>query len=319
MLPWTPPAVPSFLAPMQGVTSRVVRAAFAKVGPPDVLFTEFMRVRPGAEVGARLADGDLHDARAQEHGRPLVVQLIGRDRGPLVEAALAAQAAGAVHLNLNMGCPYGRMNVGCGGGLLERPEVLPELLRALRDVVPGSFSLKLRSGYADPEQIFSLLPLFEDVGVDFLVLHARTVVQRYEGRADHGVTARVVARTKLPVIANGDICTAAEGRRVLAQSGAAGLMVGRGALKDPLLFARLRGVAPEEPTEEELLLARQRFLRALAEACGALFSDDGQLLARLKGSVAAMELPAEDRAFKPLRKARSVAAFCEAVEGLAAG
>jgi tRNA-dihydrouridine synthase B len=282
-----------------------------------VLFTEFMRVRPGSSTGAaRLSEGDLDDARAQEHGVPLVVQLIGRDREPLVEAATAVQGGGAVHLNLNMGCPYGRMNVGCGGGMLERPETLPDILHALRETIAGSFSIKVRAGYDDPEQIFSLLPLFETAGVDFLVLHARTVAQRYDGQADHALTARVVKQTRLPVIANGDICSAEEGARVLRESGAAGLMLGRGAMRDPLLFERLRGRAPARPSSAELLLVHQRYLRELAQGYGALFCGDAQVLAKLKGSLAVMSDQEESRPFRKLRKAKTLDAFCEAVESL---
>lgn len=318
-LPWVEGSVPLMLAPMQGVTNRAVRQVFAQWVRPDVLFTEFMRVRPGAAVGpARLSDGDLDDAKAQEHGIPLVVQLIGRDLDPLLEAAIAAQEAGAIHLNLNMGCPYGRMNVGCGGGMLERPQTLPGILRGLREAIAGSFSIKVRAGYSDPEQIFSLLPVFEDAGVDFLVLHARTVAQRYDGDADHGITARVVKQTRLPVIANGDIGSAEDGHRVLRETGAAGLMLGRGAMRDPLLFERLRGRAPASPSVDELLLSHQRYLRRLAEGYGALFCGDAQVLAKLKSSMAVMDVPEDSRPFRSLRKAKSVAAFCEAVEQLTA-
>jgi tRNA-dihydrouridine synthase len=303
------------LAPMQGVTNRAVRAVFAQSVRPDVLFTEFMRVKHGAADG-RLSQGDLDDARAEEHGVPLVVQLIGRDRGPLVEAALAAQEAGAVHLNLNMGCPYGRMNVGCGGGMLERPEQLPEILGALRETIVGSFSVKVRAGYSDPEQIFSLLPTFEAAGVDYLVLHARTVEQRYDGEADHGITARVVAQTRLPVIANGDVDTAARGAEVLTRTGAVGLMLGRGAMRDPLLFERLRGRASALPIPRERSREHQRFLRSLAERYGALFCGDAQVLARLKSSLAVMAVPEDERPWKAVRKARSVQAFCEAIDAL---
>ncbi len=316
-LPWVEGTVPLMLAPMQGVTNRAVRQVFAQWVKPDVLFTEFMRVRPGGVSGPpRLSDGDLEDAKAQEHGITLVVQLIGRDLGPLVEAATAAQDAGAVHLNLNMGCPYGRMNVGCGGGMLERPEALPEILGALRETIAGSFSIKVRAGYSDPEQIFSLLPVFEAAGVDFLVLHARTVEQRYDGHADHRITARVVQQTRLPVIANGDIGTVESGERVLRETGAAGLMLGRGAMRDPLLFERLRRKAPAAPTPGELLLAQQRYLRQLAESYGALFHGDAQVLAKLKSSLAVMALPEDSRPARTLRKAKSVAAFCDAVEAL---
>ncbi len=317
-LPWQEGSRPLMLAPMQGVTNRAVRQVFAQWVKPDVLFTEFMRVRPGSAAGpARLSEGDLDDAKAHEHGIPLVVQLIGRDRGPLVEAAVAAQDAGAIHLNLNMGCPYGRMNVGCGGGMLERPAELPAILAALRETIAGTFSIKVRAGYSDPHQVFSLLPVFEAAGVDFLVLHARTVVQRYDGHADHGITARVVQQTRLPVIANGDIDTVELGVRVLRDTGAAGLMLGRGAMKDPLLFERLRGRAPASPSASELILSHQRYLRRLAEQYGALFCGDAQVLSKLKSTVAVMGLPEDGRTFRTLRKAKTVEAFCAAVDQLA--
>lgn len=311
MLPWSAGSVPVMLAPMQGVTHRAVRQAFVDLVRPDVVFSEFLRVRPGKGTAERLAHGDLLDAKPHGRGVPLIVQLIGRDVAPLVEGALEAQAAGAVHLNLNMGCPYGRMNVGCGGGLLERPEVLPELLGALREVVAGTFSVKLRNGYSNPEQIFSLLPVFEAAGVDFLVLHARTVEQRYTGEADHSVTARVVRATRLPVIANGDLTTTTGALRVLHETGAAGLMLGRGAMRDPLLFERLRGREPGSVLE-----GQQRYLRLLARHSGALFGADAQVLGKLKAALAVMNVDEDDRAWKPLRKARSVDDFCEGIEQL---
>ncbi|MDP2270194.1 MAG: tRNA-dihydrouridine synthase family protein [Archangium sp.] len=318
VLPWDEGRQPLMLAPMQGVTNRAVRDVFVDWVRPDVVFTEFMRVRHGGDADgpARLSAGDLEDARPHVRGVPLVVQLIGRDQGPLVEAALAAQDAGAIHLNLNMGCPYGRMNVGCGGGMLERPEELPEILGALRKAIVGSFSIKVRAGYSDPEQVFSLLSLFEDAGVDFLVLHARTVVQRYDGFADHSITARVVKASRLPVIANGDINAVEIGASILRDTGAAGLMLGRGAMRDPVLFERLRGRAVATPTEEDRVQALQRFLRQLAERYGALFCGDAQVLNKLKSSLAVMDPPEDSKPFKVLRKAKSVDAFCEAVEAL---
>lgn len=311
-LPWAPGSVPLMLAPMQGVTNRAVRQVFVDWVRPDVVFSEFMRVKH-ADATQRLSHGDLLDAKPHGHGVPLIVQLIGRDLEPLVEGAHEAQAAGAVHLNLNLGCPYGRMNVGCGGGMLERPRELPAILGALRDSVAGTFSVKVRSGYSDPEQIFSLLPVFEDAGVDFVVLHARTVEQRYDGEADHSITARVVRATRLPIIANGDLNTVESARRVLEQTGAAGLMLGRGAMRDPLLFERLRGRAPSASSRE----SHQHFLRALTRQYGALFGADGNVLSKLKSSLALMGVPEDERAYRALKKAKSVDDFCEGIERLA--
>lgn len=305
------------LAPMQGVTNRAVRQVFVDWVRPDVVFSEFMRVKH-AEGAQRLSHGDLLDAKPHGKSVPLIVQLIGRDLEPLVEGAHEAQAAGATHLNLNLGCPYGRMNVGCGGGMLERSAELPAILRALRAAVAGTFSVKVRLGYSDPQQIFSLLPVFEDAGIDFLALHARTVVQRYDGVADHSITARVVRATRLPVIANGDINSVADGRRVLEETDAAGLMLGRGAMRDPLLFERLRGRAAEEPTPQERIESHQHFLRALTRQYGALFGADGNVLSKLKSSLAVMGVPDDARAYRPLKKSKSVDEFCEGVERLRA-
>ena len=159
------------LAPMQGLTNRAMRSLFIDWVRPDVVFTEFMRVNAAAPV-RRLSAGDLREVGSHEGDVPLVVQLIGHGREALVAAARTAQSAGAVHINLNMGCPYGRMTTGLtGGGMLKRPADLAEIIPALREAVSGTFSVKLRAGYDDPAQVFSLLTLFESARVDFLVHH----------------------------------------------------------------------------------------------------------------------------------------------------
>ncbi len=306
------------LAPMQGLTNRAVREVLSGLSRPDVLFTEFARVRHGGD-GPRLDPKDLREARADEGGIPLVVQLIGREAGPLVEAAGEAQRAGAAHLDLNLGCPFGRMNVGSGGALLEHPEALASLLPALRKAIAGSFSVKVRSGHSDPEQIFLLLPLFEDAGVDFLVLHPRTVVQQYEGQADHAITARVVAATRLPVIANGDIRTAEEGRRVLEQTRAAGLMVGRGALADPLLFSRLRGQAAAAPPPAERAVLVRRLLSGVLQRYAAVYCGEAQALAKLGALLTQLEAccPGWSLPLRRLKRAKSLRAFQDLLAGLA--
>ena len=315
-LPWHAGTRPLMLAPMQGLTNRALRAYFINSVRPDVVFTEFMRVNPVAAV-ERLSAADRREVAAAEEGVPLVVQLVGHGREALASAARAAQEAGAVHINLNMGCPYGRMTSGLtGGGMLRRPADLAEIIPALRDAIGGSFSVKLRAGYDDPDQVFSLLPLFESSGVDFLVLHPRTVVQKYGGTADHGVTARVVRETRLPVIANGDIWSVAQGRQVLEQTGAAGLMLGRGAITDPLLFQRLRGRANPAPGVDERRTELGRYLREMLTRYSGLFCGDVQVVSKLKALVCNVDDPELARAIKELRRAKSLRAFEAALQGL---
>lgn len=280
-LPWRPGTVPLMLAPMQGLTNRALRGLFVDWSRPDVVFTEFMRVRPGSRKG--LSDVNVVEAASQGNGVPLVVQLIGRDPLALVAAAEAAQRAGAAHLNINMGCPYGRMTSNSGGGaLLKEPAQLAHCLRLLRQATSGSFSVKLRSGYDDPRQIFSLLPVLEDSGTDFIILHPRTVVQKFSGRADHSLTAEVVEKTVLPVIANGDVASASAAKALMASTGAAGLMLGRGAIADPLLFQRVRGQAPAEPSPRQRAVEIHDYLKELRERYQKIFCGDTQILCKLK-------------------------------------
>ena len=315
-LPWLPGEKPLMLAPMQGLTNRALRSLFVQWVRPDVVCTEFMRVNPVA-AKKRLSPGDLREISPGEEGVPLIVQLIGHGREALVSAAMAAQDAGAVHINLNMGCPYGRMTSWLtGGGMLKRPELLQEIIPALREAITGTFSVKLRAGYDDPQQVFSLLPLFEAAEVDFLVLHPRTVRQAYNGLADHGVTAEVVKRTGIPVIANGDIRNSAGGLRVLAETGAAGLMLGRGAIGEPMLFERLRGRAAAEPDRSERRAMLYRYLSDLLPRYCELFCGDSQVLGKIKGVVSNVEDQELDRELKQLTRSKTLQAFRSAVAEL---
>ena len=304
------------LAPMQGLTNRALRAYCIEHVHPDVIFTEFMRVNT-APAGAGLTAADLRDVATEQGGVPLVVQLVGHEREALVLAARVAQGVGAAHINLNMGCPYGRMGGGLtGGGMLRSPDNLAEVIPALRAAITGSFSVKIRAGYDHPEQILSLLPLFESSGVDFLVLHPRTVLQKYAGVADHGLTARVVRATRLPVIANGDIRGAAAGGRLLEETGAAGLMLGRGAIGDPLLFRRLRGELKHEVGRAERRTEVACYLREVLTRYGQLFCGDTQVLSKVKEIIAYLDEPELSKPLKELRRAKTVRAFEAALQGL---
>ncbi|MDY0267584.1 tRNA dihydrouridine synthase [Trichloromonas sp.] len=315
-LPWSDGTRPLMLAPMQGLTNRALRAEFAAWVCPDVLFTEFVRVH-GASVKRRVSAADRREIAATEGGIPLVTQLIGHGVDALTAAAREAQAAGAVHINFNMGCPYGRTTSGLtGGNMLRRPDLLCDLLPALRAAVAGGFSVKLRAGYDDPRQIFSLLPLFEKSEVDFLILHPRTVKQEYAGEADHALTAEVVRATTLPVIANGDIRSAEGGLRVLGATGAAGLMLGRGAIADPLLFERLRGRASATPSRSERSAMLRRYLRGLHGRYRELFCGDTQVLAKLKAVLCAMDDPDFTMAVRDLKRAATLPRFLALVERL---
>lgn len=298
------------LAPMQGLTNRGLRRLFVDLVRPDVVFTEYVQVQ---SRGRRIISGsDRLEIQETSGNVPLVVQLIGADVDAMVTAAGVAQDLGAEHININLGCPYGRMGKrSAGGKLLQNPTGLSDLIAALRPEIQGSFSLKLRAGFEDPAELFSLLPLFEDNGVDFLIVHARTVVQRYSGSADHAVTAEVVRRTSLPVIANGDIFTTAAGRRVQKETGAAGLMLGRGAIGDPFLFKRLRGNHVPVSSPEERRAEVCEYLQELVDVYRQLFCGEQQALAKLKEILAFILDPEFVGWIRQLRKSKNIARFTE--------
>lgn len=314
-LPWESGVKPLMLAPLQGLTNRATRGLFIDWVRPDVVFTEFMRV---SSVGRKhLSKNDLKEAASTIGSVPLVAQLVGNNSQALVEAARHAEAAGALHINLNMGCPYGRTASGASGGaMLQYPQLLAEMLPALRQAISGTFSIKLRAGYQDPEEIFALLPLIAAAEVDFLVIHPRTVKQQYAGTADHRITARVVDETAIPVIANGDIRTAAQGLRILAETGAAGLMLGRGAISDPLLFERLRRHNTETPTEAETAAMLHRYLKELLRLYSELFCGERQILDKVKNVLSFIDTPAFAKPITKMKRTHKLADLAALIEEL---
>ena len=304
-LPWSTPC-PLMLAPMQGLTNRGLRKVYGQAARPDVLFTEFVRVRPGSATP--VAASAFEDATATVPGIPLVVQVIGSADEGVVEATAELVSRGVQHINVNMGCPWGRMtSVLAGGGMFRAPETVEPMLRQLRALVPGSLSVKTRTGIDDERQIFGVLPAFEAAGIDFLVVHSRTVRQKYRGQANHDLTAEIVEALHIPVIANGDVRTVDDAHRVLEHTSAAGLMLGRGALADPFLFDRIRGACPPKPTDEERRRQLGHLWHDLLDEYVDLFAGDSQVLAKM-GSVAKhVDDDGLRRWVKGVKKARSVA------------
>ncbi|MEA3363471.1 MAG: tRNA-dihydrouridine synthase family protein [Thermodesulfobacteriota bacterium] len=312
-LPWSEGSTPLMLAPMQGLTNDALRACYIERYHPDIVFTEFVRVH--TQSRKRIARAELTEIAAHNSATPLVVQLIGNNNLALAEAAKQVQDAGCHHLNLNLGCPYGRMTTGATGGeLLREPENLAELLIALRQSIRGSFSIKCRAGYSDPQQLFELLPVYQDSGVDYLILHPRTVMQQYSGWADHDLTAEAASRTSLPIIANGDINSAATGQRLLQETEVVGLMLGRGALADPWLFQRIRGELPGEIDETQRRSDLFQLLSDLVPRYLVKFCGERQALMKLKDLLNFIPDDCLQRDIGKLKRATTVARFSALLE-----
>lgn len=316
-LPWKPDTKPLMLAPMQGLTNRGLRSLFIDNYAPDLVFTEYVRALPGNSKA--ISKADTGEITSDHSTIPTIVQLIGGNIDALTSAAITVQDLGANHLNLNLGCPFGRItgNVA-GGNLLKDTSSLAQMLTSLRKCIQGSFSVKIRSGYNDPSQIFQLIELFESCGIDFLILHPRTVLQRYAGKADHGITAELVGSTSLPVIANGDIRTTEDGHRVLEQTKAAGLMIGRGAIGDPYLFKRIRGDHPPISPWDKRILEIQDYLHRLLQRYLEIFCGDKQVLYKLREALNQIQDPEFHDLGRKMKKANKLSSFIELLESLPA-
>ena len=300
------------LAPMQGLTNRALRDVYGQLAKPDVLFTEFVRVRPNAKKV--IADSDFVEATTRVPGIPLVVQVIGCADDGVVAAVGDLVARGVEHINVNMGCPFGRMtSVLAGGGMFKYPETVYPMLAALREIVPGSLSVKTRLGIDDQREIFSVLDSFAKANIDFMIVHSRTVKQKYKGEADHDLSRQIVQAAGIPVIANGDIRSVDDATRVLKQTGAAGLMLGRGAIADHKLFDRMRNKAPAEPTAEVRIDEVTNRLRLLLDGYQEIFHGDAQVMVKFKEVLSHIDAPELERLKKRLRKARSCTALQEAL------
>ena len=170
--------------------------------------------------------------------RPLAMQLLGADPDVLAEAARRLEAAGADAIDLNMGCPVHKIVVkGHGSALMRDPLAAAVIFRTLRKAVRVPFTIKIRGGWDERTlNAVEIARLAESEGVDAITVHPRTRSQQFTGRAPWDVIAAVVAAVRLPVVGNGDVRSVDDARAMVAATGCAAVMIGRGALGAPWIF-----------------------------------------------------------------------------------
>jgi tRNA-dihydrouridine synthase len=242
------------LAPMQDVTTLQFMRVIARYGGPEVYWTEYFRVH-----GDSRPEKWILDSITKNHtGRPVVAQLIGNDIPALVRNAKLLQQFPVAAIDLNLGCPAPIVYRKCaGGGLLREPQKIDAILGALRNAVTIPFTVKTRIGFASPAEFDTLLPIFAKHPIDLLTVHARTVVQMYRPGVRYDLIAHAARELRCPVLANGNVFSAAQAQELLAETGARGLMIGRGAIRNPWLFdqirAQLRGEKIKLPAGRDVL------------------------------------------------------------------
>ncbi|GAA5483844.1 tRNA dihydrouridine synthase [Haloferula sargassicola] len=243
-----------YLAPMQDVTDLTFLRVLSRYGGADVYVTEYFRVHEASRPDPWI----LRSIDENPTGRPVYAQMIGQDIPALVRTAKQLLEHPVAGIDLNLGCPA---PVVCkkeaGGGLLRNLPKIDAILCALREAIPTRFTVKTRIGYHSPDEFDELLALFARHRIDALAIHGRTVTERYQTPVHPDCVARAVTGLACPVIANGNIVDVATALAYHRRTGAAGLMIGRGAIRNPWIFDQIRaafaGETPAMPPCRQLL------------------------------------------------------------------
>jgi tRNA-dihydrouridine synthase B len=259
-----------FLAPMAGVTDLPFRRLCRRMGAA-LAAGEMLAADP------RLWDTPLSRRRRDHSGEPgpRVVQIAGGDPQAMADAARRNADAGAEIVDVNMGCPAKRVcNRDAGSALLRDEALVAAILDATVRAVDVPVTLKIRTGWdASNRNGVSVARIAESAGVQALAVHGRTRACRFEGEAEYDTIAAIKQAVRIPVIANGDIDSAAKAALVMARTGVDGVMIGRAAQGRPWIFreieAALAGAeAPREPTAAELRDIMLAHLRDLYDFYG---------------------------------------------------
>ncbi|MDO4694279.1 MAG: tRNA dihydrouridine synthase DusB [Eikenella sp.] len=222
------------LAPMAGITDKPFRMLARRFGAGWAV-GEMMTSDPGLQHTRKTLSRADHSG---ESGT-IAVQIAGSDPAQLAEAARLNVARGAQVIDINMGCPAKKVcHVAAGSALLQNEALVADILHAVVEAVDVPVTLKTRLGWNDDNRnIHTVARLAEDAGIAALAVHGRTRTQMYKGEAEYGLIAEVKRSIRIPVWVNGDIDSPQKAARVLAETGADGVMIGRAAQGRPWLFA----------------------------------------------------------------------------------
>ena len=226
----------TILAPMAGVTDLPFRQLCQRLGAGmtvSEMVTADTRLWHSRKSCQRLQRGDKTS--------PHSVQIVGSEPGMMAEAANRNVEMGADIIDINMGCPAKKVcKQAAGSALLKDERLVADILTAVTAAVSVPVTLKIRTGWS-PEQRngVAIARIAEDAGIAALAVHGRTRACRFNGNAEYDTIAAIVSAVSIPVFANGDITSASKAKQVLDHTGAAAVMIGRGAQGNPWIFREI--------------------------------------------------------------------------------
>jgi tRNA-dihydrouridine synthase B len=253
------------LAPMAGVSVQAFRRQGRRFGA-GLVCSEMVSCA-GIEHRNERTLGYLRVA-ADEH--PLAIQIFGSEPRAMAEAARMVVAAGADLVDINFGCPVRKVTkTGAGATLLDDAARACAIVESVATAVDVPVSVKMRRGLRDGSRTcLDVGPMLVEAGAATLTLHPRSAQQMYTGSADHSLTAELVSLVGVPVIASGDVTSRARAQSVLATTGAAAVMVGRGAQGNPWAIRQIIDADAGEPTREEVVAELVLFIRETVRELG---------------------------------------------------
>lgn len=232
------------LAPMQDVTELAFMGVVDSYGGPDYYVTEYFRVHRDSSLSKKILRSITHNTT----GKPVFAQMIGSDVDALTRSAKELMRHPVAGIDLNLGCPAPTVyKKNAGGGLLRLLDTVDTILGSLRDVVDGRFTVKTRVGFETHEEFDDILAIFQKHDIDALTIHGRTVREQYRTPVHADLVKHAVDTMPCPVIANGNVVNVATGRAYHEQTNAAGLMIGRGAIRSPWMFQQLKDSYEDRP------------------------------------------------------------------------
>ncbi|MFY9579648.1 MAG: tRNA-dihydrouridine synthase [Gaiellaceae bacterium] len=253
------------LAPMAGVSVQAFRRQGRRYGAglvcSEMVSCAGIEHRNERTLGYLRVGGDEH---------PLAIQIFGSEPAVMAEAARMVEAAGADLVDVNFGCPVRKVTkTGAGATLLDDPGRACRIVEAMAAAVSIPVSVKMRRGLEDGSRVcLDVGPRLVEAGASTLTLHPRSARQMYTGEADHSLTAELVSLVDVPIVASGDITSRARAQAVLATTGAAAVMVGRGAQGNPWALREILDGDASEPTREEVAAELILFVRETVRELG---------------------------------------------------
>jgi len=294
---------------MQDVTNLAFWHCVAPRGGPDIYVTEYFRVHPESHLERFILDS----IEQNPTGKPVIAQMIGNDAERLALTARQLHDYDIFGIDMNLGCPAPSVcGKECGGALLKNSNRIREIVNALRPVVKGTLTLKTRVGYESPDEFDRLLDLFATLPIDGLSIHGRTVQEKYQSLVHTEKIAEAAANLPYPVYANGSMVSVASALGMLRKTDVSGLMIGRGAIRNPWIFQQVRQALSHEPVFEPQRRDLLDYVQQLFDEVGKTiprYSEKGHVQ-RIKRFMNYIAIDIDDGAFlHDIRRIKSANAF----------